>query len=99
MPHLGGRKSISWLRISMPVAGMTGRGEDRSMSDLLAHLEQHAARIAALRQELADELQRRDETIRGARDAGYRPAVIRAKAVVHGPPLSGSQYAAIVGTS
>jgi len=67
------------------------------MSDLLAELEQHAARIAALRQELADELHRRDDTIRGAKDAGYRPAVIRAKAVADGPPLSGSQYAAIVG--
>jgi hypothetical protein len=68
------------------------------MSDLMSDLEQHAARIAALRLELAQELHRRDDVIRGAKKAGFRPAVIRAKAVVDGVPLSGSQYAAIVGT-
>jgi hypothetical protein len=68
------------------------------MSNPLEDLEQHAARIAGLRQELANERQRRDDAIRAAKDAGYRPAVIRAKAVAEGPPLSGSQYATIVGT-
>ena len=68
------------------------------MSDLLRDLEHHAVRIATLRQALADELDRRDHAIRAAKDAGYRPAVIRGKAVSEGPPLSASQYAAIVGT-
>jgi hypothetical protein len=68
------------------------------MSDLLRDLEWHAARVAALRQELGEELHRRDDAIRGAKDAGYRAAVIRAKAVADGAPLSGSQYAAIVGS-
>lgn len=67
------------------------------MSNLLRQLEHPAVRIATLRQALADELRRRDQAIRAAKDAGYRPAVIRGKAVAEGPPLSASQYAAIVG--
>jgi hypothetical protein len=63
----------------------------------LADVEQHADRVAALRQELQDELQRRDEAIRRAKAAGYRAGVIRAKAGSDDVPMSGSMYAIIVG--
>lgn len=63
----------------------------------LQDVERHAARVAKLRQELQEELQRRDEAIRQAQAAGFRPAVIRAKAGTADAPMSGSMYAIIVG--
>jgi hypothetical protein len=61
----------------------------------LQDVERHAARVAELRRELEEELQRRDEAIRRAKAAGFRPAVIRAKAGTADGPMSGSMYAII----